>query len=209
MLSLDDLLNRPGLAHADRLLIRAKVAIWPGDSDTLAACVRRYRELGQPRSHLEEVLLQAILFCGFPRVINAFRVLAEEWPTEARPSGGGIEPNTQRSVGAALFQSIYSDNTAAVEAMLLSYHEELHEFVLDTAYGRILSRPGLTPRIRELLAIGVLALTDQSPQLVAHGRGAKHFGASIEEIREAIYTGKEQEDYAEDMSRKIQRIRTE
>jgi AhpD family alkylhydroperoxidase len=206
MLSLDDLLNRPGLPHADRLLIRAKVAIWPGDSDTLADCIRRYRELGQARSDLEEVLLQAILFCGFPRVINAFRVLSEQWPTQASPSGGGVEPTTQRSVGDALFRSIYSDNTAAVEAMLLSYHEELHEFVLDTAYGRILSRPGLAPRIRELLAIGVLALTDQSPQLLAHGRGAAHFGATTEEIREAIYTGIEQEDYAEAMSRKIQRI---
>jgi AhpD family alkylhydroperoxidase len=206
MLSLDDLLNRPGLPHADRLLIRAKVAIWPGDNDTLADCIRRYRELGQARSDLEEVLLQAILFCGFPRVINAFRVLSEQWPTQASPSGGGVEPNTQRSVGDALFRSIYSDNTAAVEAMLLSYHEELHEFVLDTAYGRILSRPGLAPRIRELLAIGVLALTDQSPQLLAHGRGAAHFGATTEEIREAIYTGIEQEDYAEAMSRKIQRI---
>lgn len=205
MPSLDALLDRPGLPRTERLLVKIKVAIWPGDSDTLGECIRRCRELGQPRSDLEEVLLQAVLFCGFPRVINAFQVLSDEWPTQTQPTGGGLGAEDQRDAGDALFRTIYGSNTANVEAMLLGYHEELHEFVLDTAYGRILSRPGLEPRIRELLAIGVLALTDQAPQLVAHGRGARRFGATTEQLYEAIYTGSLDESYAGQMVGMIER----
>jgi len=183
-----------------------KVAIWPGDSAIIEECVSRSRALEQPRSNLEEVLLQAILFCGFPRVINAFRVLSDTWPTDARPAGGSLDPADQRQSGGRLFREIYGDNSAKVESMLLDYHEELHEFVMDTAYGRILSRPGLDPRVRELLAVGVLAITDQAPQLVAHGRGAKRFGASSEQIHEAIYTGCMDEAYASRMLQRIERI---
>lgn len=207
MPNLDALLDRPGLPPTERLLVKIKAAVWPGDADIIAECIHRCRELDQPRMHVEEVLLQAVLFCGFPRVINAFRVLADEWPVQTRPTGGAVAADAQRDAGYALFQSIYGTNSKDVESMLLGYHEELHEFVMDTAYGRILSRPGLSPRLRELLAIGVLALTDQVPQLIAHGRGARSFGASSEQIREAVYTGCDEEVYAEKMLRKIERIR--
>ena len=206
MPGLDALLDRPGLPQTERLLVRIKAAIWPGDHETLGECIRRCRDLGQPRSHLDEVLLQAVLFCGFPRVINAFQVLSDEWPTDTGSTGGSLDPAEQRASGDALFRTIYGENTTDVEAMLLGYHAELHDFVLDTAYGRILSRPGLEPRIRELLAVGVLALTDQGPQLVAHGRGAKKFGATTQQLYESIYTGCLDESYAEKMIRRIERI---
>jgi 4-carboxymuconolactone decarboxylase len=87
--------------------------------------------------------------------------------------------------------------------MLRGCHGELHDFVLDTAYGRILSRPGLSPRMRELIAVGVLALTDQVPQMIAHGRGARKFGATVDELREAIYTGVEDEDRTSQLARRV------
>jgi AhpD family alkylhydroperoxidase len=222
MPNLEALLARTGLAAPERLLVLAKVAIWPGDLRRLTACVRRARDLAMPRVHLEEVMLQAVLFCGFPRVINAFKVLHEEWPpvglrdaaepgagigcAAGDPDGGGLPPADRRPAGDALFDTIYGEHAEAVRSMLLSYHGELHEFVLDTAYGRILSRPALSPRVRELMAIGVLAHTDQVPQLVAHGRGALRFGADHHQVREAIFSGTEDADYADTMLRRITRI---
>ncbi|MFM1873598.1 MAG: Carboxymuconolactone decarboxylase family, partial [Planctomycetota bacterium] len=67
-------------------------------------------------------------------------------------------------------------------AMLRGCHGEFHDFVLEAAYGRILARPGLPPLERELLACAALAAQDQERQFVAHARGARTFGASLDDL---------------------------
>jgi 4-carboxymuconolactone decarboxylase len=203
MLELEALMRRAGLRPEERLLIKIQACIWPGDHEGLAACLQLCRTLGVARSDVEEVLLQGVLFCGFPRIVNAFRVLNDEWPSTAAPAGGALPPEERERAGLDLFDAIYAGNANGVKAMLRGCHSELHDFVLDTAYGRILSRPGLSPRMRELIAVGVLALTDQVPQMIAHGRGARKFGATVDELREAIYTGVEDEDRTSQLARRV------
>ena len=70
--------------------------------------------------------------------------------------------------------------------MLRHYHVDFHDFVLESAYGRVLARPGLTACEREILACATLAAMDQIPQMVAHSRGARRFGASPEQLGEAL-----------------------
>lgn len=202
-MGLDELLARDGLPPGERILIRAQALIWPGSWEELAACFVRARRDRVPRNHLEELLLQATLFCGFPRIVHAFQVLEESWPAPAPPTADAIPPQDRAQAGQELFAAIYQENTEAVQGMLRSYHGELHDFVLDTAYGRILSRAGLSPRIRELIAVGALAVLDQVPQLVAHGRGAMHFGADAKQVFEAIYTALGDEGKAKRLQRKI------
>ena len=161
------------------------------------------RDRRVPRTSVEEVLLQGVLFCGFPRIVNGFRVLADEWPADAAPTRGGLPVEEQRAAGRELFDAIYGDNAPSVHQMLRSYHEELHDFVLESAYGRILTRPGLPPRIRELVAVGILALTDQVPQLIAHGRGARKFGADDAALREAIYCTTQDTERARELVARI------
>ena len=185
---LDALLARPGLDPGTRLLVAAAVAIWRGDWARLEACVAAAQRLSRPRSELEEVLLQAVLFCGFPRVVTAFERLAAAWPSAAPPGGGALPVAEQKPAGDALFGRIYGKNEAAVRRMLRDYHQELHDFVLDAAYGRILSRPGLTAKAREIIAVGLLAAQDQVRQFVGHARGALHLGATPEELCEALVT---------------------
>jgi 4-carboxymuconolactone decarboxylase len=207
MPSLDRLLSREGLAAKDRLLILAMSLVWSGDWCTLGACFAKARKREIPRTKLEEMLLQAVLFCGFPRVISAFDTLHDCWPPAAPPGGGGLEEGKQAEAGRNLFAAVYGKNTDAVRKMLLGYHTELHDFVLETAYGRILTRPALDPKLRELMAVGTLAAMDQIPQLVAHGRGALHFAATRKEIQETIYTTKGDEGLASKLLRKIEGVR--
>ncbi|MCB9877553.1 MAG: carboxymuconolactone decarboxylase family protein [Planctomycetes bacterium] len=182
------ILTRPHLAPALRRMILIGAAVWRADWATLRVVAADAHASSQSRADLEEVLLQAILFCGFPRVVTAFGELNEAWPTDDAPRGGALPRDDALRAGDALFTAIYGKNDAAVRALLRSGHGELHDFVFEAAYGRILCRPHLPPRTRELLAVGLLAAQDQVRQFVAHARGARHFGASDAELREVLVT---------------------
>lgn len=182
------LLARPGLAAADRLLVVAGASIWRGDWRTFVDAATAARAQTVPRAEFEECLLQAVLFCGFPRVVTAFEQLTAAWPAASPPSGGGVPADERRTAGAALFAAIYGKNDAAVRSLLASFHGEFHDFVLEAAYGRILARPGLSPLRRELLATGLLAAQDQQRQFLAHARGALAFGAERTQLREVLAT---------------------
>ncbi len=203
MPDLESLLKREGLPPDERLLVKIQACLWHGDHAVFEACLRVCRDHGVGRDQVEEMLLQAVLFCGFPRIVNAFRVLQDNWSITTAPTGGGLPESERRQAGLDLFEAIYGDNADDVQAMLRGYHEELHDFVLDTAYGRILCRPGLEPRVRELAATGILALTGQVPQMLAHGRGARKFGATDEQLYEAIYTATENEEISDKLVRRI------
>ncbi|MBK8099757.1 MAG: carboxymuconolactone decarboxylase family protein [Planctomycetes bacterium] len=198
-MSFQSLLARPGLAAGIRHLIAAKAAIWPADWARFGEVLQSARTQGVPRAELEETLLQATLFYGFPRVVSAFDVLGRDWPAPTSPTGGALPIAEQAGAGRRLFAQIYGRNDAAVRAMLASFHGEFHDFVLEAAYGRVLTRPGLPPRVRELLAAGALAVMQQIPQFVAHARGALSFGADREQLRETLVTALPDERSIDDL----------
>lgn len=181
------LFDRSGLAAADRALLLVQAAVWPGDASELARWIAVARDRGVPRRDLEETLLQAVLFFGFPRCITAFETLQAQWPDAVAP-GEALAAAAQPAAGRALFAAIYGANSETVQQHLGRLHPELRDHVLDCAYGRILTRPALAPKRRELLAVGALAVLQQVPQLVAHARGALGFGATVQEVGEAVWT---------------------
>lgn len=169
-----------------RRLVEFELAALSSDTEMGLTAVRSARACGVSRSELEETLLQGVLFFGFPRVVNAFHVLQKAWPASESPSGGDVPQEDWPAAGRELFDSIYADNSADVRAMLHGFHEAFEGFVLESAYGRILSRPGLPPVDRELLAVAALAAMNQIPQLIAHARGALRFGAAPEDLRAVL-----------------------
>ncbi len=186
--AVDELFARPGLDLPVRAIALAQVAAARGDWSRLATVIRGAQARRCPRTALEEGFLQGILFYGFPRTITAFETLQREWPATGVSGGGALPTGEQPAAGRALFRAIYDRNADAVDAMLQGFHGELHDFVLDVAYGRILTRPALSARERELIAVAVLAAMDQTPQLVAHARGAMRFGADELAVREALWS---------------------
>lgn len=168
----------------DMHLAAATVAIATAEWAGFEQAVAHLRDSPTPqRRELEETLLQATLFFGFPRVVTAFERASATWPAD-RPENDGRVPDTERSAaGRELFDAIYAKNAPAVHTMLEDFHPEFHEFVLESAYGRILARPALSPLRRELLATAALAALRQTPQLIAHARGALTFGASRAALR--------------------------
>lgn len=200
---LHDLLSRPDLDRRTRHLVLLECAIWPARWNEFDAVVLSHQQHGLLRADLEETLLQATLFFGFPRVVTAFEHLLAHWPTTAVPHGGALPAGEQAAAGRQLFAAIYGRHDPAVRARLASFHGEFHDFVLDEAYGRVLTRPGLEPRTRELLAAAALAVMGQTPQFVAHARGALHFGAGRAELREAVFCGLRDEAAVEAMLARV------
>ena len=91
-----------------------------------------------------------------------------------------------RRQGESLFRTIYGSHTDVVLGALDQFHSQLKDWILVDAYGKILSRPGLSPKERELCAVAALLVSDDTRQLSSHIRGAIHCGAEEQEIQSAI-----------------------
>ena len=173
------------LSDKDRRLLRLTTAIVLGDWDALAA-IRREAPAGEPDRAWRETVLQAHLFAGFPRVVEAFGVLgAHGGLGEPEPDEVRGEPDLPER-GAELFERIYGNHADRVRRFLRGSHPDFADWIAGHAYGRVLTRPGLAPDRRELLAVAALAATGQDRQLASHARGALHCGATVEQVRGAI-----------------------
>ena len=63
------------------------------------------------------------------------------------------------------------------------FHPDLADWILEDGYGRVLSRPGLSVRERELLVVAVLSTLDVPAQLKSHQLGALRVGATEAQVR--------------------------
>lgn len=158
------------------------VAAAKGREGALRREIRAALAAGETPDRLDEALLQLVLFAGYARSINAFRVLQDLAPH--RPSGDRVRDVRRR--GQALCRRIYGPLYGRMIARMRSYHPALAEGILVESYGRILSRGGLSTRERELIAVSVLAAFDVPLQLRSHVEGARRVGARPSEIRAVL-----------------------
>jgi 4-carboxymuconolactone decarboxylase len=183
------------LSDSDRRLVRLFTAAVLGRFDEVAR-VRKEAPAGEPDRRWREAILQVHVFAGVPRQVEVYAVL------ESAGGLGALEPDelaslrepceiaasvaADRERGRALFERIYRDDSAAVRAMLDRHHPDFARWVVEHAYGRVMSRAGLPADRRELLAVAALAALGQERQLASHARGAVRCGATRAEIDQAL-----------------------
>jgi alkylhydroperoxidase/carboxymuconolactone decarboxylase family protein YurZ len=173
------------LSARDRRLVRLSAAIALGLWDELRA-LRRAAPAGEPDRAWREVVLQAHLFAGFPRVVEAAAVLDEAGGLGA-PDPAELEPAPpDPAAGRALFDAIYAERAEPVRATLAAAHPLLARWIAEHAYARVLARPGLSADRRELCAVAALAAQGQERQLASHARGAVRLGATATEVGAVI-----------------------
>ncbi len=170
------------LSERDRRLVRLALAVQLGRFDELAR-LRRAAPAGEPDRAWREALLQAHLFAGVPRVVEAWSVLLEHGGLGAPEPGELDEPAA--GAGERAFGAVYGARAPAVRERLGACHPLLERWVLAHAYGRVLARGGLDLARRELLAVVALAALEQERQLAAHLRGALAAGARAGALRAA------------------------
>ena len=89
--------------------------------------------------------------------------------------------------GMALRRRILGDahvDRASAEAD--PFDAPFQDFITRGAWGTVWSRPGLTPRERSLLTVGLLAALGHWEEFAMHVRATRNTGATPEDVREAL-----------------------
>lgn len=138
---------------------------------------------------VEEVVLQSYLFAGFPRALNAAREWRRVSGTTAPETDDGEDfSNADRwkREGEATCSTVYGEFYGRLRHNIRQLHPALDAWMIVEGYGKVLSRPALDLRRRELCVVSACAVARQDRQLHSHLHGALNAGASPEEVLDAI-----------------------
>lgn len=88
--------------------------------------------------------------------------------------------------GKAVLDAVDGDAGANVIEALKDISPELAHQVVTWGFGEIYARPGLAPRDRQLVTLGMLTALGTEPQLAVHVNASLNVGLTPEEIVEAL-----------------------
>lgn len=134
---------------------------------------------------VEEVLLQSYLFAGFPRALNATREWRRASGDSAPASDAGeryADASSWTAAGEATCAVVYGRSYDRLRHNIRELHPALDAWMIVEGYGKVLSRPQLDLRRRELCIVAACAAAGQDRQLHSHLRGALHAGATPAEV---------------------------
>ena len=134
---------------------------------------------------VEEIILQSYLFAGFPRALNAARAwrAASERPAPADdPESLIANLDMWRELGERTCAIVYGDSYQRLRDNVRELHPALDEWMIVDGYGKVLSRPGVDLRTRELCIVAACAVAGQQRQLHSHLHGALNAGSSPGEV---------------------------
>jgi len=134
---------------------------------------------------VEEIILQSYLFAGFPRALNAARAwrAASERPAPVDdPEAMIANLDMWRELGERTCRIVYGDSYERLRENVRELHPALDEWMIVDGYGKVLSRPGVDLRTRELCIVAACAVAGQQRQLHSHFHGAINAGASETEV---------------------------
>ncbi|MCB9899060.1 MAG: carboxymuconolactone decarboxylase family protein [Planctomycetes bacterium] len=192
MSSLDELsaaVGRPGGDPELRCLALLHGAAVVGRFDAVPDLLALGRARGTSRARLEECGLQVVAYGGFPRAIEFLSMLEPALDEDGDPRAVAHDARTsdeRLAAGRAVFERIYARQTDDVLGTLDGLVPGFADWVLDDAYGRILSRPGLSLAEREILAVAALALAALPRPLGSHVRGALRNGSTVEVVEDIL-----------------------
>ncbi|HEX5438613.1 MAG TPA: carboxymuconolactone decarboxylase family protein [Gemmatimonadaceae bacterium] len=166
-------------------LVRIAIIIAVGRALDVRAAITRALERGTDPRWIEELMLQSYLFVGMPRALNAAREWRHVSPSPAPAADEGTDyghAGEWKTRGERTCAAVYGEWYERLRTNISQLHPALDAWMIIDGYGKVLSRPGLDLRRRELCVVGVCAVTEQDRQLHAHLRGALNVGATPEQV---------------------------
>ena len=175
-------------------LVQVAAALAEGKAPALRQRLVAARAAAVPDIWIEELLLQSLLVVGYPLALVAFGVWREiTGPASARGDGGGSGGGEGEELahadweswakrGAAVCAAVYGRAYHKLLLNLRGLHPALEDLVLVDAYGKVIGRPGLDLKRRELCTVAEIAVLGTAEQLHSHLRGALNTGATRAEV---------------------------
>ena len=177
-----------GIDEETLWLVRIAAAIAGSDESTtrtvMDAAVNR-----ADHSKVDEVILQSYLFAGFPRTLNAartWRAVSESTPPAEDPDADLSRSASWTARGEETCKVIYGESYEMLRRNIRGLHPALDTWMITDGYGKVLSRPGLDLKTRELCIVAACAASGQQRQLHSHLHGALNAGATLNEVEGAL-----------------------
>ena len=174
------------------VLIRLSAVIASRSAEDLESVMRVAAERGDEDA-IEEVILQSYLFLGYPIALNAmaqWRAVSGAGPREH----AAVQRDTWLERGEEVCSAVYGGQYERLRVNVRSLHPDMERWMVEEGYGKVLGRPGLSLRERELCIVAQLVVLDVPRQLYSHLRGALNVGATESAVESALGVGQE---YAE------------
>lgn len=167
-----------------RSLVRVSGSMATRDVETIRAELVTAFSRCAPEQ-VEEVLLQAHLFLGYPATLGGFALWRE---LSGHPSAPSREEGRTdwEARGEEVCRRVYGAQYQRLRGNVAALHPALDRWMIADGYGKVLGRPGLALPIRELAIVGLLAVLDAPVQLYSHMRGALGVGVSPADVEEAL-----------------------
>lgn len=168
-----------------RELVRFAAAIAQGDEPEIRERVRSLRMAQVPVGWVEELLLQSILMCGYPRALVALAMWRKFSGVRAPaddPDSSYATPDAWTRRGEATCEIVYGTNYEKLRDNVRALHPAVDAWMITEGYGRTLSRPGLDLMRRELCVVAQTAVLETERQLHSHLKGALNAGADPSQI---------------------------
>lgn len=172
-----------------RDLVRFAAAIAQGYEPELRDRVAPMRSSQVPVQWVEELLLQSVLFVGYPRALIAFtawRRFSGVPAPQADPEAGYAHVGEWTRRGEETCAIVYGDNYQKLRDGVSALHPAIDEWMITEGYGRTLARPGLDLLRRELCIVAQTAVLEAPRQLHSHLRGALNAGAGFGQIEAVL-----------------------
>ena len=184
-------MSQGALDPATAALVRLAAAVAQGDVPKLHQRLAAARGAGVAPLWIEELLLQSMLVVGYPLALVAFGV----WRQVAGPTAKGEHAaealahedwQAWADRGPAVCREVYGRAYHKLLVNLRALHPALEDLVLVDAYGKVIGRPGLDLKRRELATVAAIAVLGTAQQLHSHLRGALNTGASPAEVEAVL-----------------------
>lgn len=185
------------MTEGQRVLVELSAALGAGGREATERWIVRAVEgveAGElAPDEVEEALLQAHLFVGFPAVLTAMDRWRDLRGRPAAPEADDLAaPETAsawRERGDAVCRRVYGSAYEGLREAVARLHPALDRWMITDGYGKVLGRAGLELGVRELCNVSLLAAGGWGPQLHSHARGALLVGVPEEDVEAAVEIG--------------------
>jgi 4-carboxymuconolactone decarboxylase len=176
------------LDASTRGLVRIAAVIAAGDEKKMRAVMEEHVDAVDP-VEVEEVILQSYLFAGFPRTLNAARIwrtVSGQPAPDDDPDALALNASEWVRQGEATCAIVYGDSYELLRHNIRALHPALDQWMITDGYGKVLSRPELSLRLRELCIVAACAASAQQRQLHSHLHGALNADSTAAELKAVL-----------------------